>query len=112
MGFENAGRRSYDTRRREFDARAAELRIIRAHQSETDLPGSVQVWPELPLDRTAAFVGDTGDPLAEGHLSHEPKQADLRMKLATSRADENPAHALTVDGPAAFPLPVDRELSR
>jgi hypothetical protein len=96
MAFENAGRPSYETRRRDFDARAAELRIISARQSETDFPGSIYVFPELPIDRIAGFVGDTGDPLAGwlGAFLSEPKLADVRMKLAESNADET--HAFVV----------------
>jgi hypothetical protein len=104
MDFENAGRLSYETRRRDFDATAAELGVITARQSGTDSPGSIYVWPELPPDRVSAFVGDTGDPLAEwlGTFLSKPEQADVRMKLATSKADET--HAFVVV-PAFTPAP-------
>jgi hypothetical protein len=87
--FEDTGVRHYGRSfriRAERPTVADELGIVSANQSDTDFPGSIYVMPELPLDRVAAFVGDTADPVAEwvGGFLREPAQQDVIRKLEES----------------------------
>jgi len=95
QGFERTGKRAYG---RGAPAEghvqlAEELGIVRAFQGDTDFPGSIYVYPDLPIERRAAFVGDTGDPVAEwlGPFLKGAEREDVRIKLADAEADETHA---------------------
>jgi hypothetical protein len=70
--------------------------VVRIRQSATEFPGSVYVHLELPNDQVAAFIADTGDPVAAwlGDFLHDDARADVRNKLGASGADER--HAFVV----------------
>jgi hypothetical protein len=66
------------------------LGIARLRQGPTDFPGSIYPNIELPLERTAGYVPDTGDPLVswlEKWLAG-PSQVGNLNKLAASGAQE------------------------
>jgi hypothetical protein len=93
--WERAGRRTYGRRDQSGTViqLAEELGIVSASQSKTDFPGSIYVLPELPIERRAAFVGETGDPLAGwlGPFLRDAEREDVRAKLAGADADETHA---------------------
>ena len=74
----------------------APLGVVKATQSNTEFPGSIYVFLDLPADQTAGFVPDTGDALAAwlGDFVHDDSRADLRQKLARSGAAER--HAFVI----------------
>jgi hypothetical protein len=101
LSLEQAGRRelridlaAHGGRLLERSARR--LGVVHAFQSGTDFPGSIYVNLELPPEQTGGWVADTGDALAEwlGDFLTEPRQEDVRQKLARSRAAERHAFVL------------------
>lgn len=75
-------------RRGALDDVASDLGIVSAGQSGTDVPGSIYITLQLAAERSGGFVADTGDALASwlGQFLNEPKQKDVRDKLASSPA--------------------------
>jgi len=80
-------------RRGALDDVASDLGIVSAGQSGTDFPGSIYITLQLAAERSGGFVADTGDALASwlGQFLNEPKQKDVRDKLASSGAPERHA---------------------
>jgi hypothetical protein len=73
-----------------LNAEVEALGIKRLGQGGTDFPGSVYRMPRQDISKTAGYVSDTGDPLAEWLADWliEPSRRDNLDKLASSRADE------------------------
>ena len=80
-------------RRGPLEDLASDLGIVSASQSGTDYPGSIYITLQLAPERSGGFVADNGDALASwlSHFLHEPKQKDVRDKLASSGAQERHA---------------------
>lgn len=95
-----------------WEARARDLGIAHASQNATDFPGSVYVSIHPLLERSAGFVGLTGDPIAAWvgtFLQNErPK---VLVKLAGSHARERHAFVL-VPGFTTAPFAVSELLMR
>ena len=75
----------------ELSARAGNLRVIEAFQSQTDRPGSIYVVPpEDSPDQMGGYSPPTGDPLAKwlGEWLADPERADYIHKLVSADADE------------------------
>lgn len=92
---------------------AVDLGIASAGQSGTDYPGSIYITLELSAERSGGFVADTGDALASwvGDFLHEPKQRDVRDKLASSGAQERHAF-IYLPGFTTAPFPASDLLLR
>ena len=75
---------------------AYELGVVKASQGGTEFPGSIYISLDLPPERTGGWVADTGNALAEwlGTFLGEPRQEDVRRKLARSGAAETHAFVL------------------
>lgn len=87
-----------------FEDAAQGLRVNRAGQGDTSLPGSIYVTIDEPLERTGGVVPITGEPLAEWIIEFlsAPERADVRAKLALAGALERHAFVLV---PGFTPAP-------
>jgi|SoiMethySBSTD1v2_1073268.scaffolds.fasta_scaffold397366_1 hypothetical protein len=84
-------------RHRLYD-RARGLGIIRAHQSETNFPGSIYWVIDLPREQSGGYVAPSTDAVAEwvGPFLADEKRARVRRKLASSCASEHHAFIVVI----------------
>jgi hypothetical protein len=87
-----------------FEEAAKRLKVVDAFQGGTDFPGSIYLIPELPLERVAGNVAETGDALAEWITEFLGGSgcADVRRKLARSAAAETHTFVILAGFSAPF----------